>query len=67
MSGKQLTQESDFFSYLEPVDVVLADRGFTIAEDVMQNWKYLPSHEGKCNLHNKKLSSLNNCPWYASM
>ena len=29
-----MTQESDFFSYLEPVDVVLADRGFTIAEDV---------------------------------
>ena len=34
MSGKQLTQESNFFSYLEPGDVVLADRGFKIAADV---------------------------------
>ena len=33
MSDKQLTLESNFFSYLEP-DVVLADRGFTIADDV---------------------------------
>ena len=34
MSDKQLTQESNFFSYLRPGDVVLADRGFKIAEDV---------------------------------
>ena len=34
VSDKQLTQESNFFSYLEPGDVVLADRGFKIAEDV---------------------------------
>ena len=34
MSDKQLTLESNFFSYLEPGDVVLADRGFTIADDV---------------------------------
>ena len=34
MSDKQLTQESNFFSYLEPGDVVLADRGFKIAADV---------------------------------
>lgn len=34
MSDKQLTQESNFFCYLEPGDVVLADRGFKIAEDV---------------------------------
>ena len=32
VSDKQLTQESDFFSYLEPGDVVLADCGFTIAD-----------------------------------
>ena len=34
MSDKQLTLESNFFSYLEPGDVVLADRDFTIADDV---------------------------------
>ena len=34
MSDKQLTLESNFFSYLEPGDVVLADRGFTIADNV---------------------------------
>ena len=34
MSDKQLTLESNFFSYLEPGDVVLADSGFTIADDV---------------------------------
>ena len=34
VSDKQLTQESNFFSYLEPGDVVLADRGFKIAADV---------------------------------
>ena len=33
VSDKQLTLESNFFSYLEPGDV-LADRGFTIADDV---------------------------------
>ena len=34
VSDKQLTQESNFFSYLEDGDVVLADRGFTISEDL---------------------------------
>ena len=34
VSDKQLTLESNFFSYLEPGDVVLDDRGFTIADDV---------------------------------
>lgn len=34
MSDKQLTQESGFFSYLEPGDVVLADHSFTIVADV---------------------------------
>ena len=33
MSDKQMTLESNFFSYLEPGDV-LADCGFTIADDV---------------------------------
>ena len=32
MSDKQLTQESNFFSLLEPGDVVLADRGFNIED-----------------------------------
>ena len=34
VSDKNLTQQSGFFSYLEPGDVVLADCGFTIAEDI---------------------------------
>ena len=34
MLDKQLTQESGFFSYLEPGDVVLADCSFTIVADV---------------------------------
>ena len=34
MSDKQLTQESSFLNYLDPGDVVLADRGFTVAEDI---------------------------------
>ena len=34
VSDKNLTQESDFFEFVESGDVVLADRGFTIAEDL---------------------------------
>ena len=34
MSDKNLTQQGGFFNYLERGDVVLADLGFTIAEDV---------------------------------
>ena len=34
MSDKRLTQESSFLNYLDPGDVVLADRGFTVAEDI---------------------------------
>ena len=34
MLDKQLTHESNLFSYLEHGDVVLADRGFTILEDL---------------------------------
>lgn len=34
MSDKQLTQESEFFSKLEYGDTILADRGFTIADDI---------------------------------
>ena len=34
VSDKQLTQESSFLNYLDPGDVVLADRGFTVAEDI---------------------------------
>ena len=70
MSDKQLTLESNFFSYLEPGDVVLADRGFTIADmwqSMAQSWRYLPSHELKNNLYSERLSSQNSCLWYASM
>ena len=34
VSDKNLTQESDFFNLVEPGDTVLADRGFTIADDL---------------------------------
>ena len=33
VSDKKITQESNFFKLLEPGDVVLADRGFKLAED----------------------------------
>ena len=31
---KKMTQESGFFNLLEPGDTILADRGFTIEEDI---------------------------------
>ena len=34
ISDKNLTQESTFLSLLEPGDIVLADRGFTVSEDI---------------------------------
>ena len=34
VSDKNLTQQSGFFNYLEPGDTILADRGFTIADDI---------------------------------
>ncbi len=34
MSDKNITQESNFLSLLKPGDVVLADRGFTLSEDI---------------------------------
>ena len=34
ISDKNLTQESTFLSLLEPGDVVLADRGFTVSKDI---------------------------------
>ena len=34
MSDKNLTQQSGFFEYIEPGDTILADRGFTIADDI---------------------------------
>ena len=34
VSDKTITQESGFLQLLDPGDVVLADRGFTIADDV---------------------------------
>lgn len=34
VSDKQITQESSFLNFILPGDVVMADRGFTIAEDL---------------------------------
>ena len=34
MSDKYITQHSDFLHRIEPGDMVLADRGFNIAEDL---------------------------------
>lgn len=34
-SDVHLTRESEFYNILEPYDVVMADRGFTIAEDLL--------------------------------
>ena len=69
MSDKQLTLESNFFSYLEPGDVVLADRDFTIADVAVHGAMLeIPAFtRGKNNLHSKRLSSQNSCLWYASM
>ena len=35
-SDKTITQESGFFNRIEPGDVILADRGFTIQDDIAQ-------------------------------
>ena len=34
ISDKNLTQESTFLSLLEPGNIVLADRGFAVSEDI---------------------------------
>ena len=34
MSDKSITLESRFLSHLKPGDVVLADRGFTVSDDL---------------------------------
>ena len=34
MSDKYITQHSDFLHCIEPGDMVLADRGFNVAEDL---------------------------------
>ena len=42
VSDKQLTQDSNFFCYLETGDV-LADHGFKIAEDVVVHGAKIPA------------------------
>ena len=34
LSDKTITQDSGFFNCIEPGDVILADRGFTIEDDI---------------------------------
>ena len=41
VSDKNLTQESNFLNHLEPGDVVLADRGFTLKEDIASHGAHL--------------------------
>ena len=41
VSDKNLTQESNFLNHLEPGDVVLADRGFTVKEDIASHGAHL--------------------------
>ena len=60
---------SNFFSYLEPGDV-LADRGFTIADDVAVHGAKLeiPAFtRGKKQLTQREVELSKQCLWYASM
>ena len=42
-----LTRESEFYNILEPYDAVMADRGFTIAEDLLLHRAHLFIPPGK--------------------
>ena len=66
VSDKVLTQESGFLHLIEPDDVILADRRFTIADDLAVygaklEIKYLHSHEARLNYHKETLNILSNC------
>ena len=49
ISDKNLTYKSTFLSLLEPGDIVLANRGFTVSEDIAlqsaSNFHFLPISE----------------------
>ena len=47
-SDVQITRESGFYNILEPYDEVMADRGFTIAEDLLTHLCRLHIPPGKC-------------------
>ena len=46
-SDVHLTRESEFYNILEPYDAVMADRGFTIAEDLLLHRADLFTPPGK--------------------
>ena len=70
VSDKVLTQNSKFLSHIEQGDVILADRGFTIADDIglcggkleipsfTRGKKQLSQHDVE---HSKQLSNKNPC------
>ena len=62
VSDKVLTQESGFLHLIEPGDVILADRGFTIADDLAVYGAKLeiPAFtQGKTQLSNYHKETLN--------
>ena len=46
VSDKNLTQYAKFFDLLERGDTILADRGFTIAEDLGKEFRIQISNQG---------------------
>ena len=46
VSDKNLTQYAKFFDLLERGDTILADRGFTIAEDLGKGFRIQISNQG---------------------
>ena len=69
MSDKVLTQQSGFLDMLEHGDTVLADRGFTITDDIALRGAKLviPSFtKGKTQL-SQKWKLLSSCPKFRYM
>ena len=49
ISDKSITQQSNFFNYLEPGDQILANRGFTISDDIACYGASLPGVRSSCH------------------